>query len=55
MRVTFKNQTHDLNLSTYALVILLQFESLGADDFLTYAVRPLILSINMQDLISFRN
>lgn len=39
VRVAFKNRRHDLNLSTYALVILLQFESLGTEDFLTYAVR----------------
>lgn len=45
VRVTFthsetaKTRTHDLNVSTYALVILMQFETLGKDEFLTYAVR----------------
>lgn len=34
----FKTRDHLLNVSTYALVILLQFQNLGADDFLTYEV-----------------
>jgi cullin 3 len=38
VRVAFKNKTHDLNVATYALVILLLFEDLGSDDFLTYEV-----------------
>lgn len=38
VRVAFKNKTHDLNVSTYALVILLLFEDLGSEDFLTYEV-----------------
>ncbi|KAJ7170656.1 Cullin-domain-containing protein [Mycena crocata] len=36
VRVTFKTKKHDLNVSTFALVILLLFEDLGADDILTY-------------------
>lgn len=36
VRATFKTRTHDLNVSTYALVILLLFENLGDGEFLTY-------------------
>ncbi|KAJ6619719.1 Cullin-domain-containing protein [Mycena sp. CBHHK59/15] len=36
VRVAFKSKKHDLNVSTFALVILLLFEDLGADDFMTY-------------------
>jgi cullin 3 len=38
VRVTFKARKHDLNVSTFALVILLLFENLGDDEFLTYEV-----------------
>ena len=38
VRVRFKSQSHDLNVSTHALVILLLFENLEADGFLTYQV-----------------
>ncbi|TFK72891.1 Cullin-domain-containing protein [Pluteus cervinus] len=37
VRVVFNKRTHDLNVSTYALVILLLFESLGDGEFLTYS------------------
>ncbi|KAH7884715.1 Cullin [Phlebopus sp. FC_14] len=36
IRVQFKARKHDLNVSTFALVILLLFENLGDDEFLTY-------------------
>jgi len=36
LRVSFKSRKHDLNVSSLALVILLLFENLGPDDFLTY-------------------
>ncbi|KAG8906798.1 Cullin-3 [Tulasnella sp. 403] len=36
VRVTFKSRTHDLNVSTYALVILLLFENVDEGDILTY-------------------
>ncbi|KAF9519697.1 hypothetical protein BS47DRAFT_1370678 [Hydnum rufescens UP504] len=36
VRVRFKSKSHDLNVSTYALVILLLFETLGPEDILTY-------------------
>ena len=55
VRVAFKNRKHDLNLSTYALVILLQFESLGTEDFLTYEVRLRALLPNILILSQFRN
>jgi cullin 3 len=36
VRVTFKARKHDLNVSSFALVILLLFEDLGEGEFLTY-------------------
>ncbi|KAJ7475820.1 Cullin-domain-containing protein [Mycena latifolia] len=36
VRVTFKTKKHDLNVATFALVILLLFEDLGTDEFMTY-------------------
>ncbi|KAG1747209.1 Cullin [Suillus paluster] len=36
IRVQFKNRKHDVNVSTFALVILLLFEDLTEDEFLTY-------------------
>lgn len=38
VRVEFKSRSHDLNVSTHAIIILLLFEKLGNDDFLTYEV-----------------
>ena len=40
VRVAFSAKSHDLNVSTHALMILLHFEKLGDDDFLTYSVSP---------------
>ncbi|KAF8135043.1 Cullin-domain-containing protein [Boletus edulis] len=36
VRVQFKARKHDLNVSTFALIILLLFEDVGDDGFLTY-------------------
>jgi len=36
IRVQFKARKHDLNVSTFALVILLLFENLADNEFLTY-------------------
>ena len=36
VRITFKACKHDLNLSSFVLVILLLFENLGEGDYLTY-------------------
>jgi cullin 3 len=36
VRVRFKARKHDLNVSTFALVILLLFENVGEGEFLTY-------------------
>ncbi|THG92768.1 hypothetical protein EW026_g8250 [Hermanssonia centrifuga] len=36
VRVSFKARKHDLNVSTFALVILLLFEDVGDGEFLTY-------------------
>jgi len=47
VRVKFKSRKHDLTVSTIALVILMLFEDLKDDDFLTYEVSrtpPLIAS-----------
>lgn len=41
VRVTFKARKHDLNVSTFALVILLLFQNLGEGEFLTFQVRLL--------------
>ena len=38
VRVQFKSRKHDLTVSTIALVILLLFEDLKDDDFLTFEV-----------------
>jgi cullin 3 len=43
VRVVFKSRKHDLNVATFALVILLLFEDLKEGDFLTYEVRWLYL------------
>lgn len=37
VRVRFKTRSHDLSVSTFALVILLLFADLGDSDFLTYS------------------
>jgi cullin 3 len=42
VRVSFKARKHDLNVSTYALVILLLFEDLPEGEFLTYEVRSVL-------------
>lgn len=44
LKVQFKAKRHDLNVSTFALVILLLFKDIADDDFLTYEVQ---LSISM--------
>ncbi|KAF8808726.1 Cullin-domain-containing protein [Phlegmacium glaucopus] len=36
VRVRFKSRSHDVNVSTFALVILLLFEGLGEEEFLMY-------------------
>lgn len=38
VNVRFKERTHELNVSTLALVILLLFENLGDDETLSYTV-----------------
>lgn len=38
VRVKFKARKHDLNVSTFALIILLLFEDVEDDSFLTYGV-----------------
>lgn len=42
VRVRFKTRNHDINVSTFALVILLLFEDLPDDEFLTYGVLRLM-------------
>lgn len=39
VRVAFKSRRYDLNVSTFALIILLLFEDLPDDGFLEYQVR----------------
>lgn len=47
VRVTFKARAHDLNVSTFALVILLLFQDVKDGDFLTYDVMSLITTLNI--------
>jgi cullin 3 len=42
IRVSFKAKKIDLNVSTFAMVILLLFNDLQEDEFLTYSVSPLM-------------
>jgi len=42
VKVAFKNRKHDLNVSTFALIILLLFEELGEGEILSYEVTSLI-------------
>ena len=42
VRVRFRARTHDINVSTFALAILLLFEDLPDDEFLTYEVLRLM-------------
>ncbi len=44
VRVQFKSRKHDLNVSTFALVILLLFEDILDDQFLTYEASSLHLN-----------
>ncbi|KAJ2917406.1 hypothetical protein MD484_g3007, partial [Candolleomyces efflorescens] len=37
VRAAFKSRSYDLNVSTYAIMILLLFENIGDDDFLSYS------------------
>jgi cullin 3 len=50
VRVSFDKKAHDLNVSTFALVILLLFEDLPDDEFLTYEVRAgdLIVALTLE-------
>ncbi|KAI5989644.1 Cullin [Pisolithus orientalis] len=50
VRVQFKARKHDLNVSTFGLVILLLFENLGENDFLTYEEIQLATSIPSPEL-----
>lgn len=42
VRAQFRSRTHELNVSTYALVILLLFEDLQESEVLTYEVGALL-------------
>ena len=39
VKTRFKAKVHELNVATYALVILLLFQDLADDEFLTFQVR----------------
>jgi cullin 3 len=41
VKIAFKAKKHDVNVATFALVILLLFEEVADDDFLTYEVNTL--------------
>lgn len=42
VRVRFKSRKHDLNVATYALIILLLFEDMPDDSSLTYSVDDVV-------------
>ncbi|KAH7927936.1 Cullin-domain-containing protein [Leucogyrophana mollusca] len=50
VRVQFKAKKNDLNVSTFALVILLLFEDLPDDEFLTYEASELKTATAMPDV-----
>ncbi|KAJ3787004.1 Cullin-domain-containing protein [Lentinula aff. detonsa] len=50
VRVAFKSKQHDLNVATFAVVILLLFEDLKDDDFLTYEEIQQATSLEHADL-----
>ncbi|EEB91325.1 hypothetical protein MPER_10331, partial [Moniliophthora perniciosa FA553] len=50
VRVAFKNKKYDLNVATFALVILLLFEDLDDEGFLTYEEIKQATSIEESDL-----
>ncbi|KAG7451148.1 Cullin-domain-containing protein [Guyanagaster necrorhizus] len=50
VRVKFKQRKHDLNVSTFALVILLLFEDVKDDDFLSYKEIQELTAIDHTDL-----
>lgn len=54
VRVAFKTRTHDLNVATYALVILLLFEDLEDDDTLSYPVSLLVSTLDFLYRRDFR-
>lgn len=53
VRIAFKSKKHEVNVATFALVILLQFKDLSEDDFLTYEVHFISL-LSMRSLNTFR-
>lgn len=48
VKVSFKAKKIELNVSTFALVILLLFEDVNDDEFLTYSVRVCLLSLRLE-------
>jgi cullin 3 len=53
IRVKFKARSHDLNVSTHALVVLLLFEDLESDQSLSYLV-SIILSSRIPPVVRHR-
>ena len=53
VRATFKNRKHDLNVSTFALVILLLFEDLGDGEVLSYKAGFSVVSFHLTAEIYF--
>ncbi|WVR09639.1 hypothetical protein IAU60_006712 [Kwoniella sp. DSM 27419] len=51
VRVRFKNRSHDLNLSTHALVVLLLFEDVKAGESLAYSEIKLATDLPDPDLV----
>lgn len=44
VKTRFKTRSHELNVSTMALIVLLMFEELGEDEELEYEVRLALLA-----------
>jgi cullin 3 len=54
VRVAFKARTHDLNVSTFAFVILALFEDLADGEFLTYEVNRLFGLLSVKLILTIR-
>lgn len=54
VKVRFKARSHDLNVSTHALVVLLLFEDVRGEDTLSYAVSQLCTSSTKADQAGYQ-
>jgi len=54
VKVRFKARSHDLNVSTHALVVLLLFEDVRGEDTLSYAVSHFCTSSTKADQAGYQ-